>query len=114
MESKDEFFRNILGHYLVIVGDRIQLNLLEELCKIISTYYFDQYIRFRNQYPKSFKRYSSFQTKDLSHPDIYELIINYFKDKLGGKYEECASEILQMSKIELKQFEMNRELYHYK
>lgn len=112
MDSKQKFFDAIYDYYVEIVGDNISPELLEELCDIITEHYYEQYTRFRKQYPKSVKRYSSFQLKDLNHPEVFEIIINFFKNKMGRKYPEYATMLLNKTLEELKEFEKNREYYH--
>ncbi len=71
MDSKQEFKRVIYSHYSEIAGDRVPDKILHELSETISDYYYEQYKRFGKQYPKSIKRYSSFQIKDLDHPTTF-------------------------------------------
>ncbi len=69
MDSRQQFFDVINDYYSNIVDDKLPPDLLIELCNKITDYYYNQYTRFGKQYPKSIKRYSTFQLKDLDHPD---------------------------------------------
>ena len=112
MDSKEVFFDTIYKHYEDICIDKIETKLLIELSHRITNYYYEQYNRFGKQYPKSIKRYSEFQLKDLNHPTTFELIINFFKEKFGDKYSESSMILLNMTDSRLKDFEMNRELFN--
>ena len=112
MESKEQFFNVIHNHYKNIVGGKLSTEFLEGLSERITEYYYEQYTRFRKQYPKSIKRYSSFQIKDLDHPETTEMIIKFFKNTPGNKYPEYAMVVLNMSEAELEDFEKSREDFH--
>ena len=67
---------------------------------------------FRAQYPKSIKRYSTFQLKDLDHPQTFEMVINFFKEKLGSDYQKYSRLLLNMTETELKSFEKSRQDFY--
>jgi hypothetical protein len=94
------------------VGEGIPSALLKSLTERITEHYFELYSRFRVQYPKSAKRYSTFKIDDLDHPEVEEIVINYFKEKVGSGYADYANLVLGFSLDDLKKFEKNRELYH--
>lgn len=112
MDSKNEFFKIIWSYYNEIANGKIEAELIIGLSNFITDFYYDQYNRFRIQYPKSVKRYSTFQIKDLDHPITFEMIIIFFKNKLGNSYAEYSKILLKKSDIELKVFEKNREDFH--
>ncbi|NEU06838.1 hypothetical protein GZH53_00800 [Flavihumibacter sp. R14] len=112
MDSKDQFHLVIRDYYKDITGDNIPHTLLDQLCQQLSEHFYDQYSRFRDQYPKSVKRYSGFQIKDLDHPFTFELIVKFLKDKLGRDYKEFACLLLNMTEIELADFEKNRRDFY--
>jgi len=114
MDSKETFFEKIYKYYQDISKEKIDTDNLIELSRRISDYYYEQYNRFGKQYPKSIKRYSVFNSKDLEHPDTLELIINFFKEKFGDEYFKFSKVLLNMTDSQLKTFEINRELYHNK
>lgn len=84
----------------------LQLDLVS---KAIVDYYYEQYQRFGRQYPKSIKRYSTFQLTDLDHPTTFEIIIKTLKEKIGTGYGELTLPFLKMTLDELRQFERSRE-----
>ena len=108
MDTKDDFYKTIYKYYCEITSDKISYELLQDLSARISDYYYEQYGRFTLKYPKSEKRYSTFQVKDLDHPKTYEIVINFFKEKLGSDYSYYTETALRMNSSELKTFEKNR------
>ena len=112
MDTKAGFYKSIYKYFYDIAGDKIPDELLRGLSDKINDYYFEQYNRFAIQYPKSLKRYSSFQVKDLEHPTTFEIIIKFFKDKLGKDYSHYTETVLKMNTLELKAFEKSREDFY--
>lgn len=55
MDSRDNFKQTIFDHYKKVSIDQIPMTLLNSLCDKVADYYYDQYTRFREQYPKSKK-----------------------------------------------------------
>ena len=109
MNSKEEFFNTILKHYTEISQNAVPEELLKGVSNRITDYYYEQYERFGRQYPKSIKKYSSFQIKDLDHPYTFEIIIKYFKEKLGTNSGELINVLLKMNDSQLNNFIKNRE-----
>ena len=112
MKPKQNFFDTIKKEYLDLAQGQVSVDLIDFVSEKITDYYYDQYKRFRKQYPKSIKRYSAFQTKDLDHPTTHEIIINALKEKVGIDYEKYAILFLNMTLDELKSFEKNREEFY--
>ena len=112
MDAKQDFFNSIHSYYVNISGDKVPSELLNEVSKVITEYYYEQYSRFGKQYPNSAKRYSSFQLKDLDHPTTFEMIIKYFKTKSSERYREYSQQLLNMSDQELAKFEKNIEDFY--
>ena len=114
MDTKQDFFNVIYNHYTEKVGKRISPELLRGLSEKITDHYFEQYSGFKVQYPKSAKRYSTFKMDDLNHPNVTEMVINYFRQKAGDKYADYATIVLECSVNDLNKFEKNREDYYNK
>ena len=114
MGTKQDFFKVIYNYYSERVGERIPKDLLKELSERITEHYFEKYSRFRVQYPKSVKRYSMFKIDDLDHPEVFEIAIKYFKEKLGSNYTDYTTTVLEMTLDELKDFEKRREQFYNK
>jgi hypothetical protein len=116
LESRKVFFSKIENYYKDLSNGEIPINLLE---KMIVNVTYDKYQFYKEcwrKYPKSKKRYSSFQIKDLEHPYIYFYIINFFEDKkvsynLSKKY--CKI-LFKMNEIEFKRIEKDKEFYDTK
>src|SRR5687768_13248357 len=114
MQTKKEFYDTIYRYYADRVGEKISSTFLSGLTERITEHYYEQYSRFRIQYPKSVKRYSTFKIDDLEHPEVTEIVINYFKERVGDNYAENAMIALGLSLPELRRFEEYREAYHNK
>lgn len=114
MQTKQEFYDIIYRYYADRVGDNISSTLLHGLTERITDHYYEQYSRFRIQYPKSVKRYSTFKLNDLEHPEVMEIIIKYFKSIFGDNYAEEATVALNLSLDGLRKFEENMTAYYNK
>lgn len=112
MDSKNQFYQTIYNYYKEIVVGNIPDQILTEICNELCDHFYNEYSRFKKQYPKSIKRYSTFLLKDLDHPNTFELIINFFKNKYGAKYKEFSCLMLKMTETELLDFEKNRRDFH--
>lgn len=112
MDSKQEFFEVIHSYYFNVAEGKIPAELLKDLCDRITEYYYEQYTRFRKQHPKSVKRYSSFQAKDLNHPYTFEIVIQYLKEKTGANYKEYAGVLLKRTWAEVTELEKKREEFY--
>ncbi len=114
IQTKQEFYDIIYHYYADRVGGRLSSIFLNGLTSRITGHYHEQYSRFRIQYPKSVKRYSNFKIDDLDHPEVTEIVINYFKEIDGNSYPEKSMIALNLSLDELKKFEEYRTAYHNK
>ena len=112
MDSRQKFFEIIRKEYSDLTLSKVEEDLLDAVSTGVTDYYYEQYQRFRKQYPKSIKRYSSFNLKDLDHPNTHELIIKIVKEKVGTEYENPTTKFLDMTLDELKGFEKNREEFY--
>lgn len=105
MDTRDNFKQVIFNHYKNISADEVPITLLNSLCDKITDYYYDQYTRFRKQYPKSIKRYSTFQLKDIDHPQTNKIVVDFFKSELKTQYRFYTKLLLSMTDKELDNFE---------
>lgn len=105
MDSRVSFKETILGYYKNLAVDAVPLTLLDPLCNKIADYYYDQYFRFRKQYPKSIKRYSTFQLKDIDLPQTKKIVVDFFKSELKSEYKNYSKLLLRMTDKELADFE---------
>jgi len=112
IDSKEQFLDIIRKAYNHLTQGQVPSSLVHEVSIGITEHYYDQYKRFRKQYPKSAKRYSSFQTKDLDHPNTYDIIIKLLKERVGNEYDKYATLFLNKTMDELKAFEKNRENFY--
>lgn len=112
MDTKQEFFNCINDYYVNVSNGKVPLELVNELSELVTNYYYEEYSRFGKQYPKSAKRYSTFQLKDLGHPTTQEMVIKYFKTNSSEHYRDFSQQLLNMSEEELNKFEKNREDFY--
>ncbi|WP_196894721.1 hypothetical protein [Aureivirga marina] len=111
-KERKQFLDIIEEEYSNLSQTQISKDLINAVSKRVADYYYNQYQTFKKQYPKSQKRYSTFQIKDLDHPYTYEIIIKVLKEKVGTDYEKYATIFLQMTLNELKKFEKSREEFY--
>jgi len=112
MDSKDKFLTTIRDEYFRVTKGEVANDKVDLVSNVVTDYYYDQYQRFGQQYPKSIKRYSTFQLKDLNHPTTFEIVIKVLKEKLGIDYEKTALQFLNMTLEELRQFEQSRQEFY--
>ena len=112
MDSRKKFFEIINKYYCSVVGEKIPGQYLIEMSKRVADYYFDQYVRFYNQYPKSQKRYSTFDLKDIDHPSTFEIVIKFFKEIDLKNYLHYSSITLKISENEVLAFEQRRKDFY--
>lgn len=114
MQTKQDYYDTIYRYYSDQVGEKISTTFLNGLTERITQNYYEQYSRFRIQYPKSVKRYSTFKINGLDNPQVKEIMINYFKEMISDNYPEKTMVVLSLSLPELRRFEEYREAYHNK
>ncbi|WP_300007413.1 hypothetical protein [uncultured Dokdonia sp.] len=114
MESKIVFFEKIKGYYSKSVNGGVPDTIIYEIAEIIANYQYDSYRNFWKKYPKSRKRYSIFDTKDLNSPYVYWKIMDHLKIKYPDMYERYACAILNSNKEALIELEKRRDLYDTK
>ena len=112
MDSRQKFLEIIRKEYSGLTLGKVNKELINTVSEGVTDYYYEQYQRFRKNYPKSIKRYSTFHLKDLDHPSTHELVIKIIKKKVGTEYEDSATKFLNMTLDELKEFEKNREEFY--
>jgi hypothetical protein len=112
MDSRDKFLMTIRDEYFRVTKGEVAGDKLDLVSGAVTDYYYDQYQRFGQQYPKSIKRYSTFQLKDLDHPATFEIVIKVLKEMVGVDYEKIAIQFLPMTLDELGQFERSREEFY--
>lgn len=105
MEPQEKFKQVIFDYYKNIVGIQVPFTLVDALSEKIADYYYEQYSRFRRQYPKSIKRYSTFQLKDLDHPSTKKIVVDYFKNTHKTDYKNYSKLLLKMTETELENLE---------
>ena len=112
MDSFNQFKESIYEHYNKVVTDEYPEQLLIGVAAKLAAEFHEQDSRFKKQYPKSAKRYSTFQVKDLDHPQTFESIIEYLKINAKVEYKKYAGEFLNMNESEVINFEKSREDFY--
>jgi hypothetical protein len=105
IDSKEEFLRIILEHYVVLSADRIPKDLIVSLSNNITDYYYKQYNDFYKKYPKSRKRYSTFQVKDFDHPTTSRMVVEFFRRKFEEQYKDYSKLLLGLDDKQLMDLE---------
>jgi hypothetical protein len=85
MDSREKFKQVILDYYKNIAETQVPFALIDSLSDKVTEYYYEQYSRFRKQYPKSIKRYSTFQLKNTLKTDYKnysKLLLNLTETEL--------------------------------
>lgn len=109
VESRQKFHIRIFKFYSDLSKDLIPETIVNSVCWRITNEQHQFYKRCWINYPKSRKRYSKFLIKDLSHPQVYDQIIQYLKTYHIDKYVEYGSILLNLSHEEFLKYEKNRE-----
>jgi hypothetical protein len=112
VESWQEFYDVIQKEYIKITVGKVDPSLIDNVSKVITDFYHNQYTRFYKEYPKSAKQYLSFQLKDLDHPNTGEKIIDALKKIDPEHYAELAGHFMKMTQAEVLAFEKNREEFY--
>ena len=105
LEPKNEFRKKIRAHYAAFALDTIPKEIIEDISQIITNDLHNRYRKSWRKYPKSRKRYSVLEMKDLKHPHIYRLIMEYLKTNHPIEYSKYSCILLGMDKAELKEEE---------
>lgn len=111
MDSRDQFLKIIRDEYLRLTNNLVSIDKVDLVSNAVTDFYYEQYQRF-GAHPKRIKRYSTFQLRDLDHPQALELVIKVIKERVGLGYEHFVLPFLNMNMVELKQFEKRREDFY--
>jgi hypothetical protein len=112
MDSREQFKATIYEHYKNVVSNEFPEQLLNEVVTKLTDVFYEQYSRFKKQYPKSSKRYSSFLVKDLDHPQAFECVIKSLKPNVKTDYKKYAGELMKMSETEVTNFEQRQKDFY--
>lgn len=111
IESQQDFFEKIYTYYFDLCGCKVEPKYIEIVSKKLSDSFFDQYATFRKSYPKSYKRYSSFDLKDLDNPLTHDLIVKILKEMRLDDYQKIGACFLNKSLDEFSSYEANRKRF---
>lgn len=108
LDSKDVFYDKIKDYYLNSVSYTNQDNILNQLSDFLSTEFYEQYKKFRIQYPKSVKRYSTLKLSDLENPLTHDIIIRFIKNNYPTDYRDICAQLFKISATEFIEYEKKR------
>ena len=111
LESKNNFFSKIEKYYLELADSKIQKDIIAELSKGLSESQYEYYKQCWKKYPKSKKRYSEFDLKDLDHPSVHYQIMNFFKSQPNLNYVRLSRQLLNLSETEFVEFEKRKNQF---
>jgi len=108
LDDKVIFLSSIKKYYLDFLDNSISIELLDDLSNFLADELYQEYNQFRNQYPKSIKRYSTLKISDLENPSTHDKIISFFKKRNLNDYAIICSSIFKLSLVEFKEYEKQR------
>jgi hypothetical protein len=112
MDSPEQFKKTIYNYYKNVVTDEFPEQIIKGVVTKLTEDFYEQYSRFKREYPKSAKRYSTFHIKDLNHPKTFETIINFLKTNEKSDYKKYAGQLLNLKESEVIKFEQSREDFY--
>jgi hypothetical protein len=105
-------FESVKAHYGKLASETIPPDELNEVCLKIVLHYFYLYNSWKYSNEKEKDRDLTFLPKDFQHPNTYDLIINYFKNKYPKDYAiKCAS-LIEKTADELLKYEYDQAAFY--
>ncbi len=108
LDSVEQFSSKIKSYYIDFVGEMISDDVLSVICDFLAAHFHEEYSRFRIQYPKSIKRYSTLKEGDLENPLVMDKVITFCKEKYDKEYQDICSKLFKMTLEELIDYEKQR------
>lgn len=110
LDSREGFYTKIKDYYSEFIGidDKIPEEFQIRIYNFLAKDFHSQYARFRIQYPKSIKRYSTLKLQDLENPLTKDLIISFVKKNRPNEYKIICSTLFKMSELEFNEYEKQR------
>jgi hypothetical protein len=112
-----ENYAKIKAYYISNLSQNQMINFDYDDLNIISVeiliYYFNIYTRWKEYYVKS--NYDiKFYEKDFNHPDTYDIIIFYLKQKYPDNWKSMSQKYINMTSVEFDFYWTNRIAYFNK
>lgn len=107
-----ENFSMVCQKYLPHTTGIILPEDLHAVCLQIVVHYLYLYNMWRGLYEKEKNRDLAFLEKDYTHPDTYDMIIWFFKNKYPKDYADICSTMLGISSLEVLKFEADRHAFY--
>ncbi|HRG32887.1 MAG: hypothetical protein JNK69_09935 [Saprospiraceae bacterium] len=105
-------FKIVHDHFSKSAKDKIDADDFNEVCLRIVLYYFYLHNSWRTTNSKFEKIDLTFQTKYYSHPNTYDILIQFFKNRNPNEYIEKCSTILDVTIEYLKKYEYDRDYFY--
>jgi hypothetical protein len=114
-ETKDTITKNfgiVKGKYLQLASDTISPEELNEISLKVVIHYFYLYNSWKSQYEKEKNRDLTFLDKDFDHPNTYDKVIQFFKNKYPREYAAKCAILLGKTADELLKYEGNNNDFY--
>jgi len=111
IEPKNSFFLKIEKFYSELANDKVPKEFITELSEILTESQFKSYKNSWKKYPKSRKRYSEFDVKDLNHPFVHYQIMDFFRKLPNTSYVRFSCQLLNLSETEFAEFEKRKNQF---
>jgi len=105
-------FKLVKTHFLKFYNSEIEIEEFHDVCLKIVIHYFYIYNLWRNYNEKEKDRDLKFLKKDLNHPNTYDMVMQYFKNKYPAEYLTKSSQFLNQTLDKLKKYEYNRDEFY--
>ena len=114
IDAKKGFYSKIKEYYVRLSDNHIPTELLSEIISKVTDQIYSDYKRFRKQYPKSKKRYSTLKIDDIEHPSVYFMITNFLNEKGVSKSREYSKTLFKMNDDEFDKHLDDKDWYETK
>ncbi len=112
MDTIQKNFETVKEHFSKTASDTIPIDELHEVCLKIVLHYFYLYNTWKYSNEKEKDRDLAFLNKDFDHPNTYDIIIQYFKNKYPKDYAVKGAILLKKTSDELLRYEYNRDEFY--
>ncbi|MBK7233699.1 MAG: hypothetical protein IPH93_15930 [Saprospiraceae bacterium] len=115
LDTKDIILHNfnfVKTHFLKFFNSEIEIEEFHDVCLKIVIHYFYIYNLWRSYNEKEKDRDLKFLKKDLNHPNTYDMVMQYFKNKYPTEYLNKSSHFLNHPLDKLKKYEYNRDEFY--
>ncbi|GAL82756.1 hypothetical protein JCM19274_2479 [Algibacter lectus] len=94
-----------------LADGKISEDVIAELSKELSESQYEFYKQCWKKYPKSKRRYSEFDLKDLNHPSVHYQIMDFFKSQPNSNYAGLSRQLLNLNETEFTELEKRKNQF---